>query len=78
MLGLIYNLKQAAHVWYKTCIKVLVKDLGFVSSVIDPCLLMCVDDRGMVIVMVYIDDSCVIGDDATLKSYERNWQNNLS
>ncbi len=38
------------------------------SSVIDPCLLMCTDERGTAIVMVYIDDSCAIGDDASLES----------
>ncbi len=67
LLGSIYHLKQAAHVWYKAFIKVLVKQLGFVLSVIDPCLLMRIDDHRTVIVMVHVHDSSAIGDYAGLK-----------
>ncbi len=56
LLGSIYGLKHSVHILYTAFIKVLVKELGFLLSVIDPCLLMHIDDRGTVIVMV-IDSS---------------------
>jgi len=51
----LYGLKQAAHNWFNTLDKGF-KDRGFKPSNIDPCVYL----RNDCIVLVYVDDCCLI------------------
>ena len=53
LLQSLYGLKQAAHDWYFTCNRELVR-LGFRSSDSDPC--MYINKERQLIVLVYVDD----------------------
>ena len=37
------------------------KEAGFKPSIVDPCLFQCNDDRGLSILIMYIDDLLIIG-----------------
>ena len=56
----IYGLVQAARQWWKKFVQVL-ESIGFVSSQADPCLLYRKDTHGTCIVVMYVDDMCLIG-----------------
>ena len=53
LLQSLYGLKQAASDWYQTCSKELVQ-LGFTSSISDPCMFL--NKERSLIVLVYVDD----------------------
>ena len=51
----IYGLVQAARQFWKKLTSKL-KEAGFEPSIVDPCLFQCNDDRGLSVLIVYIDD----------------------
>jgi hypothetical protein len=59
----IYGTVQAARQWWKKFIKTLEVELGFERSKSDPCLLFRKDEKGTVIICIYVDDACLIGDE---------------
>ena len=73
----IYGLVQAARQWWKRLVEVL-KELGFQQSAIDACLLCRMDDDGIVIFCIYVDDIlCVgskIGIEKTIKKLSTKFQ----
>ena len=56
----IYGLVQAARQWWKKLTSKL-KEAGFKPSIVDPCLFQCNNDRGLSILIMYIDYLLVIG-----------------
>jgi hypothetical protein len=52
----LYGLKQAPLEWYRTLMKYLIDELGFTSCMYDPCILWRMDDDGIVLMGVYVDD----------------------
>ena len=56
----IYGLVQVARQFWKKLTSKL-KQAGFEPSIVDPCLFHCKDDRGLSILIMYIDDLLIIG-----------------
>ena len=56
----IYGLVQVARQFWKKLTSKL-KQAGFQPSIVDPCLFHCKDDRGLSILIMYIDDLLTIG-----------------
>ena len=56
----IYGLAQAARQFWKKLTSKL-KEAQFEPSIVDPCLFHCNDDRGLSILIMYIDDLLIIG-----------------
>ena len=62
----IYGLVQAARNWWKKFMKTLTNDLGFVKTSADSCLLKRENENGTVILCIYVDDVCCVGDEAAI------------
>ena len=56
----IYGLVHAARQFWKRLSSKL-KEAGFEPSIVDPCLFQCNNDRGLSILIMYIDDLLIIG-----------------
>ena len=56
----IYGLVQAARQWWKKFIQTL-KQYEFESNEIDPCMLYRKNDKGMCVLIMYVDDCLLIG-----------------
>ena len=61
----IYNLVQAAHQYYKKAVKIL-KSSSFIGSNIDSCLYAKKSVKGIVYVVLYIDNNLMIGNNAMI------------
>jgi hypothetical protein len=60
-----YGLKQAPRAWFdKFCSTLL--GFSFVQSQYDSSLFLCKTTKGIVLVLVYVDDIIIIGTDTTL------------
>ena len=64
----IYGLVQAARQYYKKFINVMVTKLGFEKCMADSCLLKRSNDKGTLIICVYVDDILCIGDRSAIDS----------
>ena len=62
----IYGLVQAAREWWKKIVRSL-KEIGFQSCQSDTCLLIRRNTKGTVILCVYVDDVCCVGDKEAVK-----------
>ena len=51
-------------------VSILVDKLNFKEGKVDPCLLTRVDERGTVMIALYVDDCLCIGDKEALKGLE--------
>lgn len=60
ILKSLYGLKQAARDWHQLCVSEL-KEMGFIQSEADPCLLTCPSKQLMI--LVYVDDITIAGKD---------------
>jgi hypothetical protein len=56
----LYGLKDAGRTWYQHIDKGL-QERGFEPSKIDPCVYF----KGQIILIIYVDDACIIGPDKT-------------
>ena len=56
----IYGFVQAAHQYYKKAVEIL-KSSGLVGGSIDPCLYVKKSTKGVVYVVLYIDDHLMVG-----------------
>ena len=56
LLGSMYGLVQASHIWYKRLCKILVNECGMHSCELDTCLFFKIDEYGAVAACVYVDD----------------------
>jgi hypothetical protein len=66
LLKTIYGLVQAAREFWKKIVKSL-KDLNFKPCQSDSCLLFRTDKNGTVILCIYVDDICCVGDEKAVK-----------
>ena len=57
----LYGLVQAARQWWKKFISEL-SQIGFVKGDVDPCLLYRRNEKGLCILIVYVDDCMCLGD----------------
>jgi hypothetical protein len=68
----LYGLKQAPHAWFERFVSVI-KTCGFYSSDHDPALFIHVTSRGRTLLLLYVDDMLITGDDpdhiAHVKAY---------
>jgi len=55
-----YGLEQAARQWFKRLSDVLIS-LGFKPCESDPCLMCKVNENGLCIVLMYVDDNMIVG-----------------
>jgi len=55
-----YGLVQAAQQWFKRLSDVLIS-LGFKPCKSDPCLLYRVNENGLCIILMYVDDNLIVG-----------------
>jgi hypothetical protein len=58
----IYGLVQAARKWWKS-LNSEIMNLGFQSNHVDPCLFFKENERGRVIITLYVDDSIIAGEE---------------
>ena len=72
----IYGTVQAARQWSKKFRKKLM-ELGFDVSMIDPCIMIRQNESGTVLLSIYVDDVCLIGDktaiDEAIKEIEKEF-----
>jgi hypothetical protein len=68
----LYGLKQAPRAWFERFVSVI-KACGFYSSDHDPALFIHVSSRGRTLLLLYVDDMLITGDDpdhiAHVKTY---------
>ena len=55
-----YGLVQAARQWFKRLSDVLIT-LGFNPCESDPCLMYRIDEEGLCIILMYVDDNLIVG-----------------
>ena len=74
----IYGLVQAARQWYKKLVKILHK-IGFQGGDVDPCLLTRCNHLGFVLIVLYVDDCLMVGDDTAINNtIKKMTENGLS
>ena len=61
----LYGLKQAPRQWYAKIHQYLTNDLGFTSSINDPCLYVRKTSSEILIIALYVDDLLMIGNSST-------------
>ena len=66
MLKATYGLTQAARQYYLTYQRSLEK-IGFKQCPCDPCLFYKKDELGIAILLIYVDDNLMVGDEAALQ-----------
>ena len=77
LLEVIYGLVQAARQFWKKIVDKM-QEGGFQLSEADPCMLYKEDERGVCIIIIYIDDMLIIGKeeviDAAIKVLQCHFQ----
>ena len=63
----LYGLVQAARKWFQKLSEVLITKMNFMPSQADPCLMYRNDEDGLCIVLMYVDDNLVIGNETTIQ-----------
>ena len=71
----IYGLKQAPRAWFKR-LRDVVLALGFIESLSDYALFTCRTPCGITLLLLYMDDMVISGDnvDSILSLKQRLWQ----
>jgi hypothetical protein len=59
----LYGLKQAPRVWFQ-CFASMVRGAGFSINANDPALFVHVSPHGRTLLLLYVDDMIITGDDA--------------
>ena len=67
----IYGLVQAARQFFKKVSRILSEELGFKTCLADQCLLIRTNNSGTVILCLYIDDICCIGNQEAINDFKR-------
>jgi len=60
-----YGLVQAAQQWFKDLSDVLIS-LGFKPCESDPCLMYRVNENGLCIILMYVDDNLIVGSNKSI------------
>jgi len=71
LLKAIYGLVQAVQQWHKKLIDVL-KKIGFMGGIADPCLMMHQNNLGVNLMSIYVDDNFCVGKQEALKKLVRD------
>jgi len=61
-----YGLIQAARQWIK-CLSDVLITWGFAPCESDPCLVYRINENGLCIILMYVDDNLIIGSDMTIE-----------
>ena len=61
LIKYIYGLVQAERFWFKEYIKIMTLKAWFKQCKTCPCILYRVNELGTAIVIVYVDDTAIIG-----------------
>ena len=67
----IYGLVQAARQFHKKLLHVMTKEMNFEKCKADECLLYRKNEKGTVIVCVYIDDTLCVGDTEAVDAFKK-------
>ena len=67
----LYGLKQAPRAWYGR-INSFLTSMGFTKSKVDPNLYMKIMDDEPIIILLYVDDLFLIGNEKHIKDYKKN------
>ena len=67
----IYRLVQAARQFFKKVTRNLCEQLGFMKCLADQCLLIRTNKSGTVILCLYRDDICCIGNQEAINNFKR-------
>ena len=59
---LLYGLKQAPRVWFAKFSSTISR-LGYMASHYDSTLFLCHTDKGTILLVLYVDDKIITGDD---------------
>ena len=78
LIQTIYGLVQAARQYHKKFVEVMVKKLEFKKCMADTCLLKRIDEKGTVIICVYVDDILCIGDRKAIDSVKEELAKHFS
>ena len=70
LLKPLYGLVQAARLFWKKMVSILTKELNFKAGKVDPCLLTRSNERGTVMIALYVDDCLCIGNKEALETLE--------
>ena len=73
LLKCIYGLVQAARQFFRKLKKILEK-LGFKASKADPCLLIKINEKGIIFVALYVDDYLCVGSKQVIDDLKLNIQ----
>jgi hypothetical protein len=60
---------QASKLWYEK-LKVFVRKQGYVHGDVDPCVFKKVADRNVYLLLVYVDDILIIGEEQEIRRLE--------
>ena len=61
-----YRLVQAARRWFKRLSDVLIS-LGFTPCKSDPLLMYRINEKGLCIILMYVDDNLIVGSDMAIE-----------
>jgi len=67
----IYGLVQAARQFHKKLLHVMTKEMSFEKCKADECLLYHRNEKGAIIVCVYIDDTLCVGDAGAVEAFKK-------
>jgi Reverse transcriptase (RNA-dependent DNA polymerase) len=69
----IYGLVQAARQWWRKFISMLVKEFKFNRSQANACALIRKDEKGVIILCIYVDDVLMVGDQRAIQKLSTNF-----
>jgi len=69
----LYGLVQAARQWHKQFVTIL-KNIGFKGGMANPCLFIKRYSKGVIIILIYVDDNFCIGHMAVLTEFVKDLQ----
>ena len=61
-----YGLVQAARQWFKRLSDVLIT-LGFTPCESDPCLMYRINEKGVCIILMYVNDNLIVGSNTAIE-----------
>ena len=72
-----YGLVQAARQWFK-CLSDVLISLGFKPCESDPCLMYRVNENGLCIILMYVDDNLIVGSNKAIAQVTEEIKNVFS
>ena len=69
-----YGLVQAAQQWFNRLSEILIT-LRFTPCESDPCIMYRVNENGLCIILMYVDDNLIVGSNIAIEQVTRNQEN---